>query len=276
VVRYLGYVLVAVVALALAFGVGAILFGNLAERLAVPGNMRLVVFDEVVAQGAPVHVRAFLQSLDDGRPMASTSLVARTPDGWTNTFQTDRDGLLDGQIHNGLAAGRLDVSVGFPETSPRLDVLAKGSAWVLPRGGHVIWIDARAVVRPPTIAGSPVRVRPEDLESAGGAIKTVAEGRQPVYLVLSKAEEYGAIRRGLAESGLPEGPVWWVHPAYEAGNLAILKKASSAVDAALVTSDKLEAAVRPLAANVMRVPAAGEVVETLSSHGRTSGAGGVK
>ena len=243
VVRYLGYLLIGLMALAMAFGAAFLLFGNLAERLAVPGNTRLVVFDDVVADGAPVRVRVFLESLDDARPLDGTWLVARMPDRWTEPIGTDGRGLASSSPRGGLAAGRHELPAGYPETRPRLDVLAAGTAWILAHGERVVWIDARAVVRPAAITGSAVRVRPEDMAAAGAAIKTVAEGRQPVYLVAAGAEDYAAIRGALKESDLPAGPAWWVRPGGEAGALAALAKASTGVDAALVCGAELQTAV---------------------------------
>jgi hypothetical protein len=291
VVRYIGYVLVGLMALALASGAAVIIFGNLSERLTDPGNVRLVVFDDVVADGGAVSVRSYLQSLDDGRPICGTWLVIRTPDGRSVPVDSYTDGQTPAWLQAGLAPGRHKLEVGYPATAPRLDVMAEGTAWVLLRNERVVWIDARAVIRPPEIAGSTVRVRPEDMSAAGDVIKTVAQGRVPVYLVLAKAEAYGSIRRGLRESGLPEGPVCWLRPGAEENNLSAIAKASMVPDAVLAASGEVESAARRVTASVIRVPAAGQesapangakivewskVVEMLSSLGRTGSAGGVK
>ncbi len=155
----------------------------------------------------------------------------------------------------------------------------------------MIWIDARTVLRPTSVAGTAVHARPDDIAAAAPAIKTIAEGRQPVYLVAAKAEEYAAIRRALKESGLPDGPAWWLTPGREAAGLAGLAKASTGIDAVLLCGTDLTAGAAAVTGNLMRVPAAGqaaaapddkvigwqEVVEKLSSQGRAGrGAGEVK
>ena len=123
-VRYIGYLLIALMTLALAGGVGLILIGGMAERLAVPGAVRLTAFDEVVRQGGRVQFLAYLEDMDYGRPIGGFILVVRPDDGPAGSLLTGTDG-------RGLAwtepclqpeAGLHDFTVAYPETHPRLDV----------------------------------------------------------------------------------------------------------------------------------------------------------
>jgi hypothetical protein len=273
-------------ALALITGVGLILVGNLAERVSAPGAMRLVVFDTVVAEGAPVRPYAYLEDLDTLKPAAGVWLVSRMPDGSIQPLYTNGRGVAIGDPQSRLPAGRSEIVVGFPETHPRIDVQAKGGAWVLPRQTRVVWIDAAAVLSPDQLEGASGPVAPADAEAidvALTAIKTIAARRQPVYLVAVKPEHYGAVRRRLESMDLPQGPAIWLREGDELGLLSILSKASTSVDAALVGSDRVEKAAARVIGTVRRVPVAGstgpaprgrvmpwrEVVEQLSAQERT-------
>ena len=109
----------------------------------------------------------------------------------------------------------------------------------------------------------------EAVRAALDTLKTLAAGRQVVYLVSAPAQEYALVRRGLQEIAAPPGPAIWVTPGEEARRLALLRQAGPNVDAALVCSPALADAAAKLKIKVCRVPRAGESVA-----GAAEGAGG--
>jgi len=110
---------------------------------------------------------------------------------------------------------------------------------------------------------------PQKLTPYLDTLKTLAAGRQVVYLVSAPAQEYALVRRGLQEIAAPPGPAIWVTPGEEARRLALVRQAGPNVDAALVCSPALADAAAKLKIKVCRVPRAGESVA-----GAAEGAGG--
>jgi hypothetical protein len=270
VLKYFGYLLIVLAALALAASAVVCLFGGLAERFQTVGSVRLVAFDDLASmQSESLRLAAILEDLDYGRPIPNAWMVFRLDDGWTRSAWTDTTGMMR-SIHRGaLGAGRHEFSVSFPDTHPRLDIRARGSVWVLPPGARVLWVDAAAlegaagpVVSP---AGPPGA---EAARAALDALKTLAAGRQAVYLVSAPAQEYARVRRGLQEIAVPPGPAIWVAPGEEARRLALVRQAGPNVDAALVCSPALADAAAKLKVKVCRVPRAGQ-----SAAGAAEGAG---
>jgi hypothetical protein len=254
--RYLGWVLIAMMALALAAGVGLLLFGGMAERLAAPGSVRLVAFDEVVGPREEFRIRAFLEDLDYGRPVDGFWLVGRPPHGRSLPFGTNSRGVATSERLPGLPAGVYDFEAAYPDTHPRLDVQAHGTVYVLDPQTRMIWIEASAAVLAPgvpRIAGQAGFVLPE----AAAVIKTVAAGRRPVYLVTAKAAEYAVFRDRLGASGLPDGPLVWVEPGAEAAGVERLKRSLPNVDGAVLCSVLLAKQAQVRGVTAVRVSAAG-------------------
>jgi hypothetical protein len=271
VLKYFGYLLIVLVALTLAASAVVCLFGGLAERFQTVGSVRLVAFDDLASmQSESLRLAARLEDLDYGRPIPNAWMVFRLDDGWTRSAWTDTTGMMR-SIHRGaLGAGRHEFSVSFPDTHPRLDIRARGSVWVLPPGARVLWVDAAAVeggVGPEASPAGPPGA--EAVRAALDAVKTLAAGRQVVYLVSAPAQEYALVRRGLQAIAVPPGPAIWVTPGEEARRLALLRQAGPNVDAALVCSPALADAAAKLKIKVCRAPWAGE-----SAAGAAEGAGG--
>ena len=258
--KYFGYLLIVLVALTLAASAVVCLFGGLAERFQTVGSVRLVAFDDLAGmQSESLRLAARLEDLDYGRPIANAWMVFRLDDGWTRSAWTDTAGMMR-SIHRGaLGAGRHEFSVSFPDTHPRLDIRASGSMWVLPPGARTLWVDAAAVESGAGPEASPAG--PPGAEAARAsldALKTLAAGRQVVYLVSAPAQEYALVRRGLQAIAVPPGPAIWVTPGEEARRLALLRQVAPNVDAALVCSPALADAAARLQVKVCRVPRAGE------------------
>lgn len=290
-VRYVGYLLVALMALAMTAGVGLILFGDLAERLSLPGAVRLVAFDAVAVAGVePPRVRAFLQDLDYNQPMERQRLITRFADGRHDYFWVGSQGMGSGTRRTDLGVGRHGFTVSFPTMSPRLDVQASGSLWVLPPGVPVVWVDTAALLVDPA-AQAQGGARPEVSGDALDAVKVLAVGRQVLYLVASGVEEYAAIRRQVEAAAFPPGPAVWVRLGEETSRLEALKRACPNVEAAIVCRPTLAESAAKLKVPVWRVPRAAprgtepaepvmpwrEVLERLPSpQGDARGAGGVR
>jgi hypothetical protein len=275
VLKYFGYLLIVLVALTLAASAVVCLFGGLAERFQTVGSVRLVAFDDLAGmQSESLRLAARLEDLDYGRPIPNAWMVFRLDDGWTRSAWTDTTGMMR-SIHRGaLGAGRHEFSVSFPDTHPRLDIRARGSMWVLPPGARTLWVDAAAVE-----GGAGPEAPPAGSEKVSGTLrlkvpdtfsdfKTLAAGRQVVYLVSAPAQEYALVRRGLQAIAVPPGPAIWVTPGEEARRLALLRQAGPNVDAALVCSPALADAAARLKVKVCRVPRAGQ-----SAAGAAEGAG---
>jgi len=260
VLKYFGYLLIVLVALTLAASAVVCLFGGLAERFQTVGSVRLVAFDDLAnMQSESLRLAARLEDLDYGRPILNAWMVFRLGDGWTRSAWTDTTGMTR-SIHRGaLGAGRHEFSVSFPDTHPRLDIRARGSVWVLPPGARMLWVDAAAVEGEAGPEASPAgQPGAEAVRAALDTLKTLAAGRQVVYLVSAPAQEYALVRRGLQEIAAPPGPAIWVTPGEEARRLALVRQAGPNVDAALVCSPALADAAAMLKVKVCRVPRAGE------------------
>ena len=266
--RYFGYLLITIMALVLAGGVGLVVFGVLAERAATQGRVRLVAFDEVIPAGgsisqglivaSPVRFDAFLQDADYGRPVPDAWLIARLGDGSTTFLRTGSRGLAAGARRTALDPGRHDFTVSLPDTHPRADVVAHGCLWVLPPDCRVLWIDAEAIVPATAGAGAGGDLPSPVSTQATDTLQTLAVGRQPLYLVAAKAEDYASVRRILRASSVPPGPAIWLKPGGEASGLAAIRRAMSNVDGAIVTAQALADEATRLKVPLWRVPRAGE------------------
>ena len=258
VVRYFGYLLIVLMALALAASVAVFLVGGLQERLAVPGTVRLVAFDEAGAVGgAPVRVEALCEDLDFGRPMYGFWLTVRFADGWSEPIWTPANGIAYGARRAGLVPGLHPYTVSFPETHPRLDVWAPGTIWVLPSEVPVLWVDAAALVHGAAdVGGGAGKAPPEAVEEAVRAIKVLAAGRQVVYLTRTAPQAYASVRKGLEAISAPPGPAIWIDPNDQAKRLEALHGVWPKVAGALVAGTDLALAAETLGMPVVRVPPA--------------------
>ncbi|MCX5685254.1 MAG: hypothetical protein NT049_16465, partial [Planctomycetota bacterium] len=217
--RYLGYLLMVVAVLAMAGTAAVCLFGGLAEKFRTSETVRLIALDEAATtQTQVLHVGAQLQDLDYGRPIADCYIVARFDDGWLepNKNYTDSLGLIRWNRRGPLPAGRHSYTVLFPETHPRVDIRARGTVWVVAAGVRALWVDVAALAPNAQLAATPSGpLKAEAMQSALGPLKTLAKGRQVVYLVADGIVEYQAIRTHLAEVGAPPGPVIWLRKGNE-------------------------------------------------------------
>jgi len=251
--RYIGYLLVAIMALALLAGGVVILIGGLGSRVAVPGTVRLIAFDDLAPVGgrggAP---RVLMQDLDYGAPCGACLLVARFADGWAEPFWTNDKGFGIGRRRLNLPEGPTVFTVSLPATNPRLDIEAHGSIWLLPREARMLWVDTAAVVSQAAEApdGPPLVAR-EALE----ALKHLAVERQVVYLVTAKAEQYPAVRHRLGAAFAPPGPVLWLG-GDQAVQLALLRRMWPNVEAVLVCQPALAEAADKARVSHRRVPPA--------------------
>jgi len=235
VVRYVAYILVTVIAVALAGSIAVVLGKGVVECLAGRPVVYVTAFDGVGAVGGhpPPRIRAMFEGPTGPRPLDSFWAVVRFGGGWTRWAFVNRLGLCGPTGPADLAPGPHRFQVGMPEVHPRLDVVAHATAWIWPRETTVVWIDSGAVV-------------PGDLALAGTC--------RPVYLVADEARPYAVIRRRLKQWGAPAGPVFWVIPGRAYGRLKGLKAVWPTVRGAVVASDDLADAGRRLKVPVQRVP----------------------
>lgn len=256
--RYFGYLLIVLMALAMAASIAMFLVGGLQERLTVPGTVRLVAFDEAGALGGdPVLVEALCEDLDYGRPMYGAWLTVRFADGWSEPIWTSDIGIAYGARRAGLGAGLHPYTVSFPETHPRLDVRAPGTIWVLPPQTPVLWVDAAVLVHEAAgEAGRAGKAPPEAVQESLRATKTLAAGRQVVYLVATAPQAYASVREGLTSMSVPPGPAIWIGPDAQAKRLEALRSVWPKVAGALVAGTDLALAAETLGMPVVRVPAA--------------------
>ena len=250
--RYLGYILIVVIAVALTGSVAVVLVGGVAECLTGRPAVYLSVFDAVGSVGGhPPRIRAVIEGPGGPRPLETYWLVARFRGGWSRWAWVNRDGLARWTGPADLPPGSHPFEVGMPEVHPRLDILASATAWIWPGDTAVVWIDAAAVApadAPPP--GSAGQVAP--------ALKGLAADCRCVYLVVREAAEYAAARRRLAAWGAPAGPAFWVTPGGAYGRLKGLKGVWPAVRGAVVSSAELAEAAERVEVPVERVPAASE------------------
>jgi len=259
VLRYLGSMLIVAMALVLTCALAAILGADLVQRMSAVG-WRLTVFDAVGAVGRqPPVLAAALEDADSGKPAPRVRLALRLENDWTGWMTTNSAGLAGVRQVAGLPAGMYGFRAGLSELHPRLDVWSAGTVWIWPADAPVVWIDSSALV--------PVGGKAEDLPRrallpaaavAADALKVLATGRRPVYLVASQAAEYGPVRRRIKALGLPLGPAFWIMPGREAKYLNDLAQTWPRVDAAAVCSPELLKAARQAKAPVRQVPSAGD------------------
>lgn len=254
--RYLGSILIVVIVIGLAAGEGLILTGGLSEREA----MRLTVFDGIAALGGdPPRLRSFLEDAETGKPILYTGLVVRFAEGWMGHAWSSDKGYSWTVGPAGLAAGAHDFTIGLPETHPRLDVSAHGTVWVLPTDAPVLWVDAAAIVPmsqgPP--AAAPESPSPQDTPQILELLRTLATGREAVYLVAADPGGYALTRRRLAELKVPRGPSFWVRPKDEVSRLLGLKQVWPRADGAVIATATFVSAAERAAVRVAQVPRAG-------------------
>ncbi|MBE3069171.1 MAG: hypothetical protein IMZ66_02940, partial [Planctomycetes bacterium] len=228
-IRYLGPILIVVMALGLTCGVAAVLVGGLAERLTA-GADRLTVFDSVAATGdrGPV-IRAALADADSGRAIPGALMAIRLENDWTTWTRTNATGVATRRGPAGLRAGMYGFRAGLSELHPRLDVWGPGTVWVWLPGTRVVWIDAAALV-PAGGADLPAAAA-QDLAAH---VQVLAQGRRAVYLVTSDAADYAAVRRRLRMLGFPLGPAYWVSAGRELRLLKDLAQMWPRVDGAVL------------------------------------------
>ena len=249
--RYVGLALLVCMTVGLTAALGVILVQSVPERLPI----RLTAFDGIAAVGgAAPRLRAALEDADTGKPVgADTWLAMRCEGGWAALGWTSANGFSAAVGPSGLGAGPHGYTAGLPETSPRLDVYARGTIWVKPADTPVVWVDAAAIV--PTGQGEPAP-SPAVVRDRLGVLKTLAAVRDPVYLVRAEPAGYAAVRRGLAELEVPPGPAFWIRPVEESPRLHGLKSVWPRVRGAVVVAPALAEAVGRLGVSAAVVPPA--------------------
>jgi hypothetical protein len=260
VLRYLGYLLMVLAVLALAGAAAVCLFGGLAEQFRMPGSVRLIAFDDAATTKTRfLRVGAQIEDFVYTAPIVGAYLVARYDDGWCEGNYTNSSGLTRWFRRGPLPAGRHTYTVMFPETHPRVDVRACGTVWVVPAGVRALWVDAAALGPGPQADGpSSGPPRAEAMQPALDALKTLATGRQVVYLVAADAAEYQAVRRRLGEARATPGPVILLRRGNEIERLKTLLDAWPDVDGAVVAAPAAVDAIAKMKIRVLRLPHAGE------------------
>ena len=258
--RYLGYLLMVLAVLALAAAAVVCLFGGLAEQFRMPGSVRLIALDDVVeTQAQHVRAGAQLDDFDYAAPLAGYYMVVRYDDGWCRYDYTDSAGLVRWARRGPLPVGRREYAVMFCETHPRADIRARGTVWVVSSGMRALWVDAAALC-PEMLPGGPPSSLPQAaaMRPALETLKTLARGRQVVYLVAADIAQYQAFRDCLGEAGAPPGPVIWLRKGNELGRLTLLKEGWRDVDGAVVAAPVVADVVARLKVRVVRLPRQGE------------------
>jgi len=257
--RYLGCILVVVMSLALVGGLAWILFDRLAGRLTADPALRLTAFDGIAPVGGPPpRLRAQMEGSGPGRPGEYHWLVMRLEDGWSAWSWISRGGRSQTLGPEGLRTGRHRFVAGLPELLPRLDLSAAATVYAWPPEDPVIWFDAAAIVPARggrLVAGAPPRP-PEDVRGRVDAVKTLASGRLPVYLVAADAQGYASARRRLEACGAPPGPAFWVIPGQEGSRLLGLKQVWPHVHAAVVCDPVLRKAAAGAKVPIQEAPSA--------------------
>ena len=286
--RYLGFALIVFMALGLAAGIAVVLLRSMPERQA----MRLTVFDGVAAVGGDApRLRAMFEDADTGKPILFTRLVVRFSHGWTDHTWSSSGGLSVSLGPTGLSAGPHDYTVGLSEMDLRLDVCSHGTVWVFPADTPVVWFDAAAIcpmgegaaatqlgegggMPTPLLRGHALdkgEIMPSErraghatrenqdspLREVVDAVKTLAAGRQAVYLIDAEAAGYASVRQRLAGLRMPPGPAYWVRPGDEPARLQGLKQVWPGVEGAVVSAPAIAAAVERLRVRTSGVPRAG-------------------
>jgi hypothetical protein len=262
----MAFILVALLALVLTGSVAVVLGKGAVECLAGPSVVHVTAFDGIGAVGGhPPRIRAMFEGPTGPRPFRKYWAVVRFSEGWMQWAYIGGDGLSRPRGPTGLSPGPHRFQVGLPETHPRLDAVAHGTAWIWPEETPVLWIDAKAVVpeawsalrRDEAAAAEP----PDGVLAALDVLKTLAGAWRPVYLVADDARPYAVFRRRLKQWGAPDGPVFWVVPGRAYGRLKGLKGVWPTVRGAVIASDELAQAAGRVTVPVERVPPAGEAAE---------------
>ena len=257
--RYLGYVLIVVVAVALTVTIAGMLVAGLAEGVTKRSDVHLTVFDGVGAVGGHrPHIRAHIEGPGGDRPLGVSRLTIRFDDGWTGWMWIGRGGLAGQNGPADLPPGPHRYRVGTHELSRRLDVIGAGTFWIWPKPTPVLWVDAEAVVPPAPVSGDTDDPPPAWLADVAAALKTLAATARPVYLVSSDARAYAAARRRLRRWGVPAGPAFWVIPERPSSRFAGLRAVWPSVRGAVVASAEAAGAIERLGFAVVRVPPASE------------------
>jgi len=257
--RYLGYVLIAVIAVALAAAIAVILVVGVADGVTGGSDVYLTVFDGVGAVGGhrPV-LRAFIEGPGGDRPLGQYRLAIRFDDGWTGWMWIQKGGLA-GQVRSAdLSPGLHRYHVGTHELHRRLDVIGTGTVWVWPKQTPVLWVDAAAVVPATAGAGGADEPPPAWLADAVDVLKTLAVTARPVYLVSSDARGYAAVRRRLRGRGVPAGPAFWVIPDRPSSRFEGLRAIWPSVRGAVAASAETAQVIERLGVPVAQVPPAAE------------------
>jgi hypothetical protein len=253
----------AVAVLALAGTAAVCIFGGLAGQFRTPGTVRLIALDEAATTQAKfLRVGAQLEDLDYSRPIAGGYMVARYDDGWCEPNYTDSAGVIRWNRRGPLPVGRHSYTVMFPETHPRVDIRARGTVWVAAAGVRALWVDVAALAPEARLPVSPAGLpQAWAMRSVLGPLKTLATGRQVVYLVAADIAEYQAVRTRLAEVGAPPGPVIWLRKGNELERLKILAGAWPDIDGAVVAAPVVADAAAKLKVRVVRLPLAGDAAD---------------
>jgi len=262
VLRYVGYLLMVLAVLAMAGTVVVCLIGGLQEEFRTPGAVRLVAFDEAATTKTRVlRVGAQLQNLDFGKPIDLSYMVARYDDGWCEGNYTNSLGVIRWVRRGPLPAGLHRYTASFPETHSRVDVRANATVWVVPAGVPALWVDA-AALGPEPQAGGPAATVPsaQAMRPARDALKTLAGGRQVVYLVAGSADDYAEVRERLREAGATPGPLIWLRQGNEGERLRLLRDGWPEVDGAVVAAPVLAEAIAKLKVRIFRLPRAADDV----------------
>ncbi|MCX5684623.1 MAG: hypothetical protein NT049_13180, partial [Planctomycetota bacterium] len=124
---------------------------------------------------------------------------------------------------------------------------------------RALWVDVAGLAPDPLLAAAPSGpLRAGAMQGALGPLKTLAKGRQVVYLVADDIVEYQAARRRLAEFAAPPGPVIWLRKGNELERLKLLADAWRDIDGAVVAAPVVADAVAKLKVRVFRLPHEGE------------------
>ena len=252
--RYISYILIVLTAIGLTAAIGVILVGGLFHRLSHRGAMTVTAFDAVAtpASGTP-RLHAILLEADSGQAVSLVKLFFRLEDGWSNYGWTSSDGTTLVYVPN-RGAGRYAFTVSLSEMEPCLGVRSGAALWIRPDDAPVVWLDAMAVVESPSASSW---VPPDPKQAAAydplDALKTLAAGRQVVYLVAAPVADYQGVRLHLDRPGIPPGPAFWIKPGGETERLSALRTVWPRVDAAIVCTPALQAAAERCKAPTWRV-----------------------
>jgi len=265
--RYLGYVLIVVVAVALTVTIAGMLVVGLVEGITKRSDVRLTVFDGIGTVGsdraARPTIRAHIEGPGGDRPLGLYRLAVRFDDGWTGWMWIHPGGLAQQIGPPALPPGPHRYHAGTHALARRLDVVGTGTVWIWPKPTPVLWVDAEAVVPPSAASAGGDAPPPAWLADVAGVLKTLAATARPVYLVARDAGGYAAVRRRLRCWGVPAGPAFWVVPNRPSSRFAGLKAVWPVVRGAVVVSTETAGAIDRLGVPVARVPPASETGEAL-------------